>query len=1019
MSRVLPDGLYERVVTAQLADELAQVEAGRSTVLDDVEDADAKGVLARHLAREVERLLANLSTEDATELAGRLLGQIAELGAGRGLDAEVIRAQGVVAPARQLMAIHRAAVPERPMTPLSVSTLLTRNPSEPAIGHELAREIATADRIDAIVAFVTVGGIRRVREQLERFARAGDGSATRMRVLTTTFSGATEREALDMLARLPGVAVKVSYDVRRTRLHAKAWLFHRESEATTAYVGSANLTATALGDGHEWMMKVCKADLPHVIGTFAGTFETLWRDPEFEAYDPGDEGHRRRLGAALRAERGEASSITTLVALRPYPFQEEILDRLEVARRVHGRHRNLVIAATGTGKTVIAAVDYARLAQKVGVRPRLLFLAHRKEILERSRDTFRHALQDGAFGELCVGGKEPELFEHVFASIQGAGRLVGELGPQHFRHVIIDECHHLPADSYQAVIRTLQPEQLVGLTATPERHDGKSLLPDFGGHIAAELRLWHALDRQLLAPFDYYGVSDGTDLRRVRWSRSGYDLDELAGLYTGNQARADLVLAQLGERVADVRQVRALGFCVSVDHAEFMAAQFSARGVPAIAVHGGSDAVVREDAPRRLRAREVNVVFTCDLYNEGVDLPFVDTLLFLRPTSSATLFTQQLGRGLRLDGEKRSCLVLDFIGQHREEFRFDGVLAALTGLPRPRLREAAAVGFPFLPSGCSVVLDAQARERILDALRVVLGGAKRIAAELRELEASAGRPLRLAEFLEQSGRALDEVYGDHGWAKVRALAGGVDVDEDAADLSRRLGWMAHIDEPARLACYRAGVVGDAMDRVRWQMLGALLQHRGVLKGAEDVVAELGTPAARAELSELDEVLVEGIPLAEDRYPEPAWPLALHRHYVQREILVAVGEVVPGQKTKAIQAGVLGVDGKRELLFVTLDKSGRGFSPTTRYRDFAMSRSHFHWETQSSASVSKTGRRYVDPSLGWTFHLFVRMQQADAFAYLGPVAYESHEGDRPIAITWKLAHAMPAALFDRFATLQSG
>lgn len=268
-------------------------------------------------------------------------------------------------------------------------------------------------------------------------------------------------------------------------------------------------------------------------------------------------------------------------------------------------------------------------------------------------------------------------------------------------------------------------------------------------------------------------------------------------------------------------------------------------------------------------------------------------------------------------------------------------------------------------------------------------------------------------------RALDEVYGDHGWAKVRALAGGVDVDEDAADLSRRLGWMAHIDEPARLACYRAGVVGDAMDRVRWQMLGALLQHRGVLKGAEDVVAELGTPAARAELSELDEVLVEGIPLAEDRYPEPAWPLALHRHYVQREILVAVGEVVPGQKTKAIQAGVLGVDGKRELLFVTLDKSGRGFSPTTRYRDFAMSRSHFHWETQSSASVSKTGRRYVDPSLGWTFHLFVRMQQADAFAYLGPVAYESHEGDRPIAITWKLAHAMPAALFDRFATLQSG
>src|SRR5690606_2249851 len=214
-------------------------------------------------------------------------------------------------------------------------------------------------------------------------------------------------------------------------------------------------------------------------------------------------------------------------------------------------------------------------------------------------------------------------------------------------------------------------------------------------------------------------LADRTDLRQIRWSRTGYDLGALADLYTGHTARADLVLAQLGRRVADLGRVRALGFCVSVEHAEFMAQHFAAKGVPAMAVHGGSPVEERADAPRRLRAREVNVVFTCDLYNEGVDLPFVDTLLLLRPTTSAPLFLQQLGRGLRLDpgSDKSSCLVLDFIGQHREEFRFDGVLSALTGVPRARLREAVEAGFPFLPSECGVDLDPVARDTILSSLR--------------------------------------------------------------------------------------------------------------------------------------------------------------------------------------------------------------------------------------------------------------------------------------------------------------
>ena len=345
-------------------------------------------------------------------------------------------------------------------------------------------------------------------------------------MLTTVFTKTTELAAVELLAALPHAQVKVSYDDRRTRLHAKAWLFRRETGLDTAYIGSANFTSTALGSGQEWMVKACAADMPDVIDRFKGTFESLWNDSEFEAFDPTSEASRTRLRDALApADPSALNAPGLFFALRPFPFQEEILDRLAAERSVHGRHRNLVVAATGTGKTVVAAFDYVRQLGPAQIPPRLLFLAHRKEILEQARQTFRHALHEGAFGELLADGNEPTRWDHVFATIQSAASrdLLTRFGPEHFQYVVVDECHHAPADSYRALIPHLRPHILLGLTATPERTDGKSLLPDFDGHIAAELRLWHALERQLLVPFEYYGISDNTDLSQVRWTRSGYD----------------------------------------------------------------------------------------------------------------------------------------------------------------------------------------------------------------------------------------------------------------------------------------------------------------------------------------------------------------------------------------------------------------------------------------------------------------------------------------------------------------
>lgn len=1016
-NRVSSSRIFEHLITGAI-EELLQAEA--HIEVRDLDITDSHERLARHVAREVERALKSIHggkderLEQQANVTNNLLLRLREL-----VPPGPPSAEDVAPPPRLLLSVHDGDPPQRTELPFAVSTVLTRARGEPALGHELAREIASADAIDALVSFVTVGGVRALREALAVHAQAGRP----LRLLTTTYTGATDADAVETLARLPNVQVRVSYDARRTRLHAKAWLFSRRNGLDTAYVGSANLSSSALFHGHEWMVKVSAADLPAIIGKFRGTFETLWNDPEFELYDAASP---ERLRQALATERGGGArrwERRTLFTLTPYPFQVEILDRLEAERRLHGRTRNLVVAATGTGKTVIAAFDYYRRAQVDGLPPRLLFLAHRKEILGQALETFRNVMRDGAFGEVLADGVEPARLDHLFATIQSfrSRDLLAHHGEDHWNHVVIDECHHAPADSYRQVVEHIRPNVLVGLTATPERMDGRSLLPDFDNHIAAELRLWHALDRELLVPFEYYGISDNTDLRGVRWTRGAYVMDDLDKLYTGNDRRAEIIIEQTRQRVGDARAMRALGFCVSVAHADFMARRFTQAGIPAIAVHGQSKDDLRSDGPAQLRRREVNAIFTCDLYNEGVDLPFVDTLLLLRPTSSVTLFLQQLGRGLRLDDHKDSCLVLDFIGQHREDFRFDKGLSAMTGVPRGALRDAVERGFPTLPSGCHVQLDHVARTQILASLRRTLrGGTARLAEELKVLVAREGAGVSLREFLDATGRELAEVFTKRAsWSRVRRAAGlAVDTPGPRDDvLVSKLPLLLHIDEPERLALYRTVLADpasplpdDPLAQRQLMMLAYQMFHERTERFTPETIVELlrAHPSIAADVVELCDVLRDQVGLVGTTQPDPTWPLVVHRRYGRREVLCAVGRWDQTNKPDSREGVVRLEDVRTELLFVTLDKSEKRFSPTTSYEDYAISSSLFHWQSQSLvSSESASGRRYIHQAdNGWRFLLFVRPTVRDVYSYLGPARYLDHTGSRPLSITWQLEVPIP-------------
>lgn len=1028
---------------------------GERAAASGLESADAPLRLARHVAALVERELRALpaaaGADGQAAVANRIIRALtspdpANIAAGSNEEAAAPAVQGpdaVSIPASLLTAIAPEHVgpgappsPELspPSIPLSTSDLLVNGSGQPNIGSELRHELRSADRVDLLCAFVIWSGVVRLRDSLRSVIDRG-GS---VRVITTTYMGATERRAVEALVEL-GAEVKVAFDARTTKLHAKAWLLERDSGLTTAFVGSSNLSHTALFDGLEWNVRLADREAPHLVDRIRSTFETYWASPHFETYDPATDAERldRSLGLHRKNKSGVDVINTVALDVHPFPHQERMLEQLHVERHRHDRHRNLVVAATGTGKTVLAALDYRAVSRGLsagGSPPSLLFVAHREQILKQALATFRAVLGDGSFGELHAGDRKA-TGRHVFAMIQSLSeRELVAMRSDAFDVVIIDEFHHAAAPSYRRVLEHLEPRELVGLTATPDRLDGQDVTAWFGGHISVDLRLWEAIDEGFLVPFQYFGVSDDVDLSALKWQRGGYQLGELSNVFTGNDARVRKLLDAIRRVVAEPSEMRALGFCVSVEHARYMAAQFTVAGLTAEAIDGSTPQADRDDILRKLRQKELCCVFSVEVLGEGVDVPDVDTILLLRPTDSATIFTQQLGRGLRRAEYKPYVTVIDLIGQQHRSFRFDRRLEGLLDKRSGAIADQVEHGFPFLPSGCHVELDRVAQETILRSLRDVgqLRRAKAMAADLRGLG-----DVDLATFLGETGREVEDVYRSTGysWTTLRQEAGLPTPAEGPGEAvaQRALRRMLHIDDRARVALYRdllsrhdrpnVDKLTTADRRSLAMLLLSVFGRRPdpAFGSFAEALARLWEfSATRAELCELLGVLdARANSLTRPSPLDPAVPLQLHGRYTRDELLAAFGAGTPEDPPTAREGVIYLKDAGVDLFFVTLRKTERNYSPSTMYRDHAVSRDLFHWESQSIQSdTSPAIQRYREHrARGSKVVLAVRETNTDArgvgepFVFLGPVDYVSDVGSRPVAFTWRLQTPMPVALFD--------
>ncbi|HYV06367.1 MAG TPA: DUF3427 domain-containing protein [Blastocatellia bacterium] len=1038
----LAPGLYEHLIDTFLEEGLAEAARdNQKAQLRELDLGDSHTYLAQYLAAIIRKALGSISGVDGLsrqiELANKIILLLAESAPASFdvVNAKLLRAE-------LLLAIFEPPFEqpsfERPDTPLSSSCLMTGTRLDPSLVSQLRKEIASADQLDILCSFIKWGGVRILEETLRKFTEAG----SRLRLITTSYMGATDLKAVEFLRALSNTEIRVSYDTRRTRLHAKAYIIQRKTGVGVAYVGSSNLSQAALTDGLEWNVKLSQKESPHLWEKVCGTFDTYWEDPEFVLYNTES---REQLRSALEQERGgeDGGQILTFFDIKPYPFQQEILDKLAAERLINSRNRNLVVAATGTGKTVVAAFDYARFKRQAEDQgehrsSRLLFVAHREEILKQSLACFRTVLRDHNFGDLLVGDFEPQNIDHLFVSIQSfnAREMSTMIPADFYDFVVVDEFHHAAAPSYQRLLEFVAPKLLLGLTATPERMDQLDVLGYFGGHVAAEIRLPDAINRKLLSPFQYFGVTDSVDYSQLRWQRGGYVIEDLDNLVTGNDVRARLIIDKVRQILLDVRRARALGFCISIKHAEYMATVFNRSGIPAAALSANSSDTLRSSIQRQLVNREINFIFVVDLYNEGVDIPAVDTILLLRPTESLTVFLQQLGRGLRLYEEKDCLTVLDFIGQAHASFNFEARFRSLLGQSSHRVDEEIEYGFPHLPAGCVISLERVAAGYVLDNIRQAISHRRnRLLQRIASYELETGRGLTLRDFLDYHRIELDDIYKRSCWRRLQVEAGmHPNFEEpDEERLSKGLRRVTHINGVTQLKTLLS-ILPDALDSGAFEEPVDEMQRRFLLmlhfvlwgrQWCPSTIAQsferlFRNPTLYGELRELLELKLDWA----EEIPLPVMlpffcPLELHSDYTRDEVLAGLG-VWSLERQREVREGVLcREDLRADIFFITLDKTEGDYSPTTMYEDYAISEDLFHWQSQSTTSAeSPTGQRYIHHrARSSSVLLFVRERKsrsslASPYTFLGPADYVRHEGSRPMSIVWRLHHKLPARLLRR-------
>lgn len=1043
-------GIYEQLVTKMVSNKLNELDTNIFYLSTrNIDKVEASKVLTTYLSAKINLALSLISGEDSIlkqiKLANQIILLLASELNNNDFQDDIIETEakilyGVFSKIDNPMVDFEKYLKEiTPYSKLSQCDLFTGNNAGISLESEIKKEIRSSDEIYFLVSFIKWTGIRIFENELKEFTEKGG----KLKIITTSYMGATDAKAVEFLANLPNAQVKVSYNSENERLHAKAYLFRRKTGFHTGYIGSSNISKSALTTGLEWNIKVTTQEANQIIDKFYKTFETYWEDKDFTPFSTIDD--REVLRDALKkAKNYQNLDQIFLFDIKPFPFQEEILEKLEVEREIHNRYKNLVVAATGTGKTVISAFDFKKFRQKNN-NARLLFISHRKEILVQALNTFRGILKDNNFGELWVEGTTTEESKHVFATIQtlNSQKDVFKHNSEFYDFIIIDEVHHISASSYRPIINHFKPTILLGLTATPERMDQANILDDFCNTIAAEIRLPEALNRKLLCPFQYFGISDSIDLSGVKWEKGKYNISELTHIYTNNDRRVGEILGNLDKYLTNINDVRALCFCISIEHATYMARKFTLAGLKANYITSNSNKDIRNEAKSKLISKEINYLFVVDIFNEGIDIPEIDTVLFLRPTESLTVFLQQLGRGLRLSDGKECLTVLDFVGNARPEYDFEGKFRALIGKTTTPIKKEIIDNFPHLPLGCSIILEEKAKRNILNnIINATSLNQSQLITKIKNYQFQTSLPLTLKNFIHVYNIPLNSIYKFGTWkrlcCKANIISSYAPEYEHQIWTAIRLKWLAATSTSyftfiLKLAKNKFNISIDSLPTEEKQMALMLFydiwKDSSLFQTLEESIQSIGkNPILVDEIREIMEVLLDRIDYTEYNIDLPfSQPLKVHSRYTRDQILAAFSISTFEKKSSNREGCAENKQLNAELLFIDLVKSEEDFSPSHLYQDFAISPTIFHWQTQNSARPDMgRGLSYINHiSREKQILLFVREKNNNefnntmAYVFLGKGKFLEYYGSKPMSIHWELSHKIPPYLWTVAAKMAVG
>lgn len=931
----------------------------------------------------------------------------------------------------------------------SVEKKLIVNSAKGNLLRELVKSMRECERFYFSVAFINFSGLQLLLDPLKEAEKRG----IKGRIITSTYLNFTDAKALEKIKEFNNVDLKVFVTDKEIGFHTKAYIFEYR-DSYKVIIGSSNITQSALKSNIEWNVEIITKENGRFIQDVLKEYDYLWNMSE-----NADEDFIKRYEDFLKSFKSTQITHQMIYENKQYIVPNRMQKRATVnleRLRSFGETKALVIAATGTGKTYMSAFDVKSYKPK-----KLLFIVHREEILKKAKDTFEMLLpNEGLSFGLLTGNHKQKNVDYVFATIQTISKCFHEFEREEFEYLIIDEAHHATSPTYQSVLNYFEPKFTLGMTATPERSDGYNVFDLFDNNVALEVRLHEALEDELVIPFHYFGITDieGIDLSDIDID----DITEITKRLKVNE-RVDFIIDKMDFYGHDGEKRKGLGFCVSIEHAQYMASEFNKRGYKSVCLYGADSPQTREMYINRLESDhdDLEFIFTVDIFNEGVDIPTINTVLMLRPTNSPIVFIQQLGRGLRKHANKEFLTVLDFIGNHNKTFLIALALNGSRYYDKESLKVAVATGFANIPGCTHIQMDKISEERILAQIdKENFNSMKYLKEEYFEFKKlNKGRiPYLLLDYLKYDGAPDPIKFIDREKtyisfiAKVekedylKELLQNEDFEGALKELSSKLPikriyesviiryLLEHEEINLEIAKHQIlkmiSNVDDDSILHAFECLNQNYYDSGQIKNKPKLVHYsngklVKTPLFKKLLGNedyrrfIDDIITYGIFRYEHEFKGEYYGVPHFKLYEQYQMIDAALLSNYRKIHSSFRGSGLLANGNEYFLFIDLHKE-EDVKESINYKDKFISPHEFQWQSvNSTTQQSERGKNIIfNKQRGVNLHLFIRKYReidgkTEPYIYIGKGNSIYFEGDKPITVRMELENEVPASLYTEF------